>query len=269
MNQTNDPFAELKRRQREMWASFAPTAMFTTPVAAKLARFAGVRAGERVLDVGTGTGVVAITAARLGARVEALDLTPELLVQARENAHIAGCEQIVWTEGDAEQLPYADGSFDLVLSQFGHMFAPRPERVVAELRRVLKPGGRVAFATWPPEHFVGRMFTFVGKYSPPLPEGAAPPPLWGNPVVVAERLAERFEPPFFGRGTMLFSALSPAHYRLFMERSVGPMQKLVESLLGNPSKLEAIRAEFETLLAPYYSDNLVHQDYLLTRAQAR
>lgn len=268
MNQINDPFAELKRRQREMWASFAPTAMFTTPVAAELVRFSGVHAGERVLDVGTGTGVVAITAARLGARVEALDLTPELLAQARENAQIARCEDIVWTEGDAEQLPYADGSFDLVLSQFGHMFAPRPERVVGELRRVLKPGGRVAFATWPPEHFVGRMFAFVGKYSPPLPEGAAPPPLWGNPTVVAERLAGGFEPPFFGRGTMLFAALSAAHYRLFMERSVGPMQKLVEGLAGDPAKLEAVRTEFETLLAPYYDGNQVHQDYLLTRARA-
>jgi len=269
MSQNNDPFAELKRRQREMWASFAPTAMFTTPVAAELLRFAGLHAGERVLDVGTGTGVVAITAARLGAHVEALDLTPELLAQARENAAIAGCGQIVWTEGDAEQLPYADGSFDLVLSQFGHMFAPRPERVVAELRRVLKPGGRVAFATWPPEHFVGRMFAFVGRHSPPLPEGAAPPPLWGNPAVVTERLAGHFEPPFFGRGTMLFPALSPAHYRLFMERSVGPMQKLVEGLADKPAQLAAVRAEFETLLAPYYADNLMHQDYLLTRARAR
>ena len=264
-----DPFAELKRRQREMWASFAPTAMFTTPVAAQLVKFSGLRAGEAVLDVGTGTGVVAITAARAGAQVSALDLTPALLEVARENAAVAHCESIAWTEGDAEQLPYADASFDLVLSQFGHMFAPRPERVVAEMRRVLKPGGRVAFATWPPEHFVGRMFAFVGRHSPPPPAGAAPPPQWGSTALVVERLAAHFEPPFFGRGVMLFPALSPAHYLQFMERSVGPMQKLMESLSPEPQRLQAIRAEFEALLAPYYVDNVVHQDYLLTRAQAR
>ena len=129
---SQDPFAELKQRQREMWASFAPTATFTTPVAGQLVKFAGIRPGETVLDVGTGTGVVAITAARAGAQVKALDLTPELLVEARENARIAGQEQIEWTEGDAEQLPYADASFDVVLSQFGHMFARSEERRVGK-----------------------------------------------------------------------------------------------------------------------------------------
>lgn len=266
---TQDPFAELKKRQREMWASFSPTAMFTTPVAGHLVRFAGVGAGDTVLDVGTGTGVVAITAARAGARVSALDLTPELLAHARENCRIAQREDIVLTEGDAEQLPYADASFDMVLSQFGHMFAPRPEVAIAEMRRVLKPGGRIAFATWPPEHFVGRMFAFVGRHSPPAPPGASPPPQWGDPATIVERLGTRFDVPFFERGTMAFPALSLAHYREFMERSVGPMQKLVESLAGEPQKLGAVRAEFEALAAPYYFDNVMHQGYLLTRAQAR
>jgi len=125
MNQP-DPFADLKKRQREMWASFAPTAVFTTPVAGQLVTFAGIAPGENVLDVGTGTGVVAITAARAGAWVTGLDLTPALLDQARENARIAQMPQIVWTEGDAENLPYPDASFDVVVSQFGHIFAPRP-----------------------------------------------------------------------------------------------------------------------------------------------
>src|SRR4029077_9585862 len=99
---SNDPFVDFKRKQRESWTTFAPTATFTTPVAAQLVRFAGIRAGESVLDVGTGTGVVAVTAARTGARVSALDLTPELLVEARENARIAGHPEITWQEGDAE-----------------------------------------------------------------------------------------------------------------------------------------------------------------------
>lgn len=264
-----DPFAELKQRQREMWASFAPTATFTTPVAGHLVRFAGIGARDTVLDVGTGTGVAAITAARFGARVTGLDLTPELLAEARENARIAGCSEVRFDEGDAERLPYADASFDVVLSQFGHMFAPRPDLVVAELRRVLKPGGRVVFATWPPEHLVGLVFAFVGRNSPPAPPGAAPPPQWGSPATIAERLAAGFDAPFFERGTMRVAALSLAHFRTFMERSVGPIQKLVERLAGEPERLAAVRAEFESLAAPYFVDNQVQQDYLLTRARAR
>ena len=263
-----DPFADLKRAQREMWGSFAPTATFTTPVAAHVVGFAGVEAGEKVLDIGTGTGVVAITAARAGAQVCALDLSPDLLVQARENARVAQYPDIEWIEGDAEHLPYPDSSFDVVLSQFGHMFAPRPDVVVAEMRRVLKPAGRVAFATWPPEHLVGRMFAFIGKNAPPLPPGASPPVQWGSPATITERLSGRFATPFFERGTMLYAALSVPHYRLSMEMSVGPMQKLVEGLAREPQRLAQIRAEFDALASPYYSGNQVHQSYLLTRAHA-
>lgn len=177
--------------------------------------------------------------------------------------------EIVWTEGDAERLPYPDASFDVVLSQFGHMFAPRPDVTVSEMRRVLKPNGRIAFATWPPEHLIGRMFALVGRNSPPPPAGAAAPPQWGNPALVAERLGARFEAPFFERGTMVFPALSVPHFRMFMERSVGPMRKLVERLAGEPQTLGTLRAEFDALVASYYSDNVVHQSYLMTRAQAR
>jgi SAM-dependent methyltransferase len=265
---TVDPFADLKTRQREMWASFAPTAAFTTPVAARLVEFAEVKPGESVLDVGTGTGVVAITAARVGASVTGLDLTPALLDFARENARVARLA-VTWFEGDAENLPFRDGQFDVVLSQFGHMFAPRPDVAVAEMRRVLKPGGRVAFATWPPEHFVGRLFAFVGKNSPPPPPGAAAPPQWGSPGVVAERLGDKFEAPFFSRGVMSFPALSLAHFREFMECSVGPVQKLMEASSKEPERLAVLRAEFETLAMPYYFGNVIRQEYLLTRAKAR
>jgi SAM-dependent methyltransferase len=266
---SDDPFAALKQRQREMWASFAPVAAFTTPTAAHLIRFAGIRPGEAVLDVGTGTGVAAITAARAGAQVKALDMASSLLEHARENARIARLDGIEWKEGDAEQLPYPDASFDVVLSQFGHMFAPRPEVAVAEMRRVLKTGGRVAFATWPPEHLTGRMFAFVGRHSPAPPPGASAPPLWGIPALIAERLGERFEAPFFERGVMPLAALSVSHYREFMEHTVGPMQRLIESLAGQPEKLATLRADFEALAAPYHADNVMRQEYLMTRAQAR
>ena len=263
---SNDPIMDFKRKQRESWTAFTPTATFTTPVAAHLVRFASIRAGESVLDVGTGTGVVAVTAARTGARVSALDLTPELLVEARENARIAGHPEITWQEGDAETLPYPDASFDIVVSQFGHMFAPRPEVAVAEMRRVLKPTGRVAFATWPPEHLVGRMFALMARNSPPPPPGVAPPPLWGNPAVINQRLAGAFGEPFFERGTMVYPALSLAHFRRFIEASIGPMRKLVEGLADAPDRLSRVRADFEALVTPYYVDNQVQQSYLLTRA---
>lgn len=265
----SDPFVEFKRKQRESWTTFTPTATFTTPVAAHLVRFAGIRPGDSVLDVGTGTGVVAVTAARAGAQVSALDLTPELLVQARENGTIAGHPDIAWQEGDAENLPYPDGTFDVVVSQFGHMFAPRAEIALGEMRRVLKPSGRVAFATWPPEHLVGRMFALIGRRSPPPPPGSSPPPLWGSPAIIGERLARGFGEPFFERGVMAFPALSLAHYRLFIEASIGPMHKLVESLAATPDELARLRSEFDALAAPYYIDNQIQQSYLLTRAPAR
>jgi SAM-dependent methyltransferase len=263
-----DSFADFKQRHREMWASFAPTALFTTPVAGHLVHFAGVRSGDAVLDVGCGTGVVAITAALAGAKVSGLDLTPELLDHARANQAVAGCN-VEWTEGDAEALPYPDASFDIVLSQFGHIFAPRPDVALAEMRRVLKPGGRIAFASWPPEHFVGRFFALVARHSPRPPEGAAPPPLWGVVPIVTERLSTGFHPPFFDRGVMHVPALSLSHFWETMAASVGPLQKLLERLADDPGQAAAVREDFVALAKPVFTGNVVHQDYLLTRAHAK
>src|SRR5262245_17139977 len=170
-----DPFAQFKEMQKQGWAYFVPLETFTTPPAARLVRHARVAAGQRVLDVACGTGVVAITAARAGARVSALDLTPKLLERARENAGLAEVD-VDWSEGDAEHLPFDDALFDVVVSQFGHMFAPRPEVVIGQMLRVLKPGGTIAFSTWPPELFVGRTFALIARYAPPPPAGVAPPP---------------------------------------------------------------------------------------------
>ena len=264
-----DRFAEFKNRQREMWSSFAPTAALTTPVAGHLVEFAGLDAGGHVLDVACGTGVVAVTAARRGAIVSGLDLTPELLEHARANEKTAECGPIEWTEGDAERLPFPDATFDVVISQFGHMFAPRPDVALGEMRRVLKRGGRIAFATWPPEHFVGRFFTLVGRHLPPPPEGALPPPLWGAVAIVTERLSKGFDPPFFERGVMKVPALSLPHLFNQMSASIGPLQKIVERLASEPEKLRAVRQEMIDLAEPYFSKNILHQDYLLTRAVAR
>jgi len=260
-----DPFQSFKAAQREGWTHFAPLEAFTTIVAPYLVRHARVREGQRVLDVGCGTGVVAVTAARLGARATGLDLTPALLERARENAKIAGVE-IEFREGDAENLPFGDASFDVVVSQFGHMFAPRPDVAIAEMLRVLKPGGTIAFATWPPELFTGRMFTVTARYAPAPPPGVAPPPQWGEPRIVSERLGSAVKDIVFDRATLFAPALSPQHFRAMFERTAGPVIKMVESLASDPAKLAAFRTEMEALISEYFRDNTVRQDYLLTRA---
>jgi SAM-dependent methyltransferase len=261
-----DPFESFKAAQKLGWAFFAPLETFTTPVAGQLVRHARIRGGQRVLDVGCGTGVVAVTAARKGAQLTGLDLTPALLERARENATLAGVT-IDWHEGDVEALPFADGAFEVVVSQFGHMFAPRPEVAIAEMLRVLKPGGTIAFATWPPELFTGRMFAVTARYAPPPPPGSAPPPQWGDPNIIAQRLGDAVCDVVFDRGTMRVPALSPQHFRTTFEKTAGPLIKLVEHLAANdPPKLAAFRDEYEALIAEYLEDNVVRQDYLLTRA---
>src|SRR6266496_3890851 len=165
---TPDPFFQFKQDQKQGWSHFAPLEVLTIPQAPRLLRHAKVRAGDRLLDVGCGTGVASITAARLGAKVTGLDLTPELLQRARENARISEVA-VEFHEGDAEDLPFADASFDVVLSQFGHMFAPRPEVAISEMLRVLRPEGTIGFSTWPPELYVGRSSALMSKYLPPPP----------------------------------------------------------------------------------------------------
>jgi len=263
---SEDPIAQFKENQRQGWKHFIPLEAMTTPAAARLVKHANVRAGQEVLDVACGTGVVAITASRLGARVRGLDLTPELLERARENARIAGAE-IAFAEGDVEAMPFPDATFDVVLSQFGHMFAPRPDVALAEMLRVLKPGGTIAFSTWPPELLIGSSFRLVGSYMPPPPPGVSPPPQWGDVAVARERLGAAVKDIVFDRGCMLVPALSLANYRDHIEHTAGPMLKLVEMLgASDPARLAQFRREYEALAAPYYADNIVRQDYLMTRA---
>jgi len=260
-----DPFFQFKQAQKQGWAHFAPLEALTTPQAPRLIRHARVRAGDRVLDVACGTGVVSITAALLGAQSTGLDMTPELLQRARENARISQVE-VEFHEGDAETLPFADDSFDVVLSQFGHMFAPRPEVAVTEMLRVLKPGATLAFSSWPPELYVGRSSALSSKYLPP-PPGLPSPMLWGDPNVIRERLGNKVKDIVFHRARMHVPVLSAQLHRTNTERTVGPLIKLVEALsASDPAKLDQFRKEAEALASEYIEDNLLKQDYLLTRA---
>jgi ubiquinone/menaquinone biosynthesis C-methylase UbiE len=261
-----DQFDQFRAMQRQGWAHFAPLEMATMGPAAQLVKFAGVAPGQRVLDVGCGTGVAAIPAARLGAKVTALDLTPELLERARFNAGIAGVE-IEWHEGDVEKLPFPDASFDVVISQFGHIFAPRPELALAEMLRVLKPDGTIAFNTWPPDHFIGQMFALVTRYLPPPPFSVPPPGQWGDKAIIVQRFGKSVRDVVFDDGTMITPALSTQHFRTFTERTAGPVIKLVEMYEKNdPAKLEEFRREYEAMVAPYFADNAVRQIFLQTRA---
>lgn len=262
--QTSDPFSQMKANQKIGWALFAPLEAITTPAAAKLVEFAEVSSGQQVLDCACGTGVVAITAARRGARVKALDLAPALLERAKENAALAQVE-IEFVEGDVEALPYGDGSFDVILSQFGHMFAPRPEVTIKEMLRVLKPGGRIAFSTWSKEHFVGLMFNLVNQYVP-APPGVPPVTNWGDPTFVSERVAGATKDLCFDRSSIAVPSLSPQHNRDQFERTAAPLIKLVGDLKGEPAKLSAFRSSLETLISRYIKDNVLHQHYLLSRA---
>src|SRR5262245_10744091 len=170
-----------KQNQRKIWSSgdYPDIAHLIESGAEHLVRAADVHAGQDLLDVATGSGNVALIAAAKGANVTGLDLTPELFVAARRRAGEAGvdCE---WIEGDAEQLPFADDSFDRALSAFGTMFAPRHEVAAAELVRVTKPGGVVAVAAWTPEGTNGQMFRTVSSHMPPPPPELKPPSMWGD-----------------------------------------------------------------------------------------
>lgn len=263
---TADPIFQFKQTQKEGWKRFAPLEAITTSPAARLVGFAGIQPGMRVLDAGCGTGVVAITAARLGANVKGADLTPQLLDRARDNAQIANVN-VEWTEADVEQLPFGDGEFDAVLSQFAHMFAPRPQVAISEMLRVLRPEGTIAFSTWPPELLVGRTMMLSARYLPPPPPGVSSPMLWGDPGFIRQQLGNWVDQIVFDRQDMLVPTLSPQHFRSNVERSAGPVIKLVEMLAAtSPDRLEAYRKEFDAIVAEYTQDNVVRHGYLMTRA---
>jgi SAM-dependent methyltransferase len=171
--------SEYKNVARAVWAAgdYDAIAARIWDVGGRIVRQLDVAAGDEVLDVACGTGNAAIPAAATGAHVVGVDLTPELFAAARTRAEQAQVA-VDWIEGDAEQLPFDDASFDVVVSTFGVMFAPRHETAAAELVRVLRPGGRLGVCSWTPDGNVGEFFAVLGAHVPP-PAGP-PPTLWGS-----------------------------------------------------------------------------------------
>lgn len=215
----------IKQAMRAMWMAgdFGMIAKGVAHDAEEFVRRLEITPGMRVLDVACGTGNVAIPLARRGALVTGVDIAPNLLVQARERAGKEGLD-ITFDEGDAEELPYADSTFDAVVTMFGAMFAPRPELVVMELARVLKPGGLLAMANWTPGGFAGQMFQVTGRHVPP-PMGLAPPVHWGHPKIVRDRLAGTFDRVELNRVPLIFDfPASPAEVVTFFRAHFGPTQ---------------------------------------------
>jgi ubiquinone/menaquinone biosynthesis C-methylase UbiE len=193
---------------------------------------AGVEPGMDVLDVACGTGNATIPAAKAGARVTGLDFAPALLEIARERCADAMVE-IDFVEGDAQEMPFADASFDRVVSTFGHMFAPDHERTAAEMKRVLRPGGAIAFASWTPEGSIGRMFRTIAELVPP-PPGGQPAILWGTEEHVRDLLGDAA----FERHEIEWTDESPESYARFMLDSFGPLLNARELLAERENELD-------------------------------
>jgi len=261
------PIEKIKDGMRNTWMAgdFGVVARTISGAAESFAEHIPFPFGARILDVATGSGNVALPLAQRGATVTGVDIAPNLLVQARERAAAENLA-IIFDEGDAEQLPYADASFDAVATMFGAMFAPRPEIVASELARVLKPGGTLAMANWNPGSFTGAMFKLGSKHVPPT-HNFPPPVLWGDVATATARL----EPYFSNISTELIPIdfdlpYSPAGSVDFFRKYFGPTQ-VAFSRLDGPGQaafaadLEALWASANVSPTPE-THTLVHNEYL-------
>ena len=247
---TRSPIADLnviKSKQKTTWQSgdYGQIARSIENVAEEFMARQTLPPGLRVLDVACGTGNLAVIAARQGCVVSGVDIAENLLTQARARAADARLN-IAFKEGDAEAMPFADSSFDLSISMFGLMFAPRPEKVAAELQRVTKSGGKIALANWTLEGFIGKMFRVFKTHLPPPPAGIPSPMDWGNESIVSQRLQSRFKDLRLTRriASMRFP-FSPADTVEFFRKYYGPTFRAFESLPA-PSQ-EALRRDLVEL----------------------
>jgi ubiquinone/menaquinone biosynthesis C-methylase UbiE len=224
---------------KTMWGSgnYAAVAEKISQAGEVVIERSGLEPGMDLLDVACGTGNATIPAARAGARATGLDFSPELLEIARERGSDAMVE-VEWVEGDAQELPFDDASFDRVISTFGHMFAPDHKRTAEEMLRVCRPGGTIAVACWTPEGSIGRMFRTVAELVPP-PPGGTPPILWGTEEHQRELLGDGE----FERHEIVWEDESVESYAQFMLESFGPLLNAREALAEREGELdEAFRA---------------------------
>ncbi len=238
---SSTPDSELKARHRAMWASGDYESMvqtFLLPLGPRLVEACEIGPGMRVLDVAAGTGNASIPAAEAGADVTASDLTPELLEAGRGHAEAKGLE-LEWQEADAENLPFDDGSFDVVMSSIGAMFAPHHQEVADELVRVCRPGGKIGLLSWTPEGMIGALFRTIGPFAPPPPPGAQPPPLWGGEDHLTGLLGSRVEFAKLDRGVLDVTAFENAvDYATHFKDRYGPTIAARKNAVANGQDAE-------------------------------
>ena len=223
-------FAAIKQKQQATWASgdYATVGTTLQIVGELLAEAADVRAAERVLDVAAGNGNATLAAARRYAQVTSTDYVPALLAKGRERAAAEGLP-VRFLEADVEELPFADGSFDVVLSTFGAMFAPNHPRTAGEMLRVLRSGGRLGMANWTPTGFVGRLFKVIGAHVAP-PAGLTSPALWGDEGHVRSLVGDRASRIDVQRRFFRFRYRSAAHFVEVFRTTYGPTHKAFAAL---------------------------------------
>lgn len=267
---------DLKAKHRALWASGdypAVAAELIPTLGPELVQACAVRPGDRVLDVAAGSGNAAIPAAAVGAAVTASNLTPELFEAGRRLAAERGL-QLEWTEADAEALPFADDSFDVVMSCVGAMFAPHHQQTADELVRVVRPGGTIGLINWTPQGFIGHLFATLKPYAPPPPPGASPPPLWGDEDHVRELFGDRVSDLTMRRQTVrLEHSPTPVEFREYWKRNYGPTIAAYKFNAGDPQRVAALDADFLAFLETWNrgQDGQAHWDaeYLLVTATKR
>jgi ubiquinone/menaquinone biosynthesis C-methylase UbiE len=265
----------LKSKHRSMWAAGdypALAADLLLELGHVLVEASGVRSGDRVLDVGSGSGNVAIPAAQTGANVVASDLTPELFDAGRARAAAEGVA-LEWREADAEALPFPDGEFDVVLSCIGVMFAPHHQAAADELVRVCRPGGRIGLISWTPQGFVGQLFATMKPYAPPPPQGASPPLLWGHEEHVLELLGDSVSEVSVERRMLTVDHFRrPEDYRDYMKARYGPTIAVYRFLAEEPERAAALDGELVELARRFdrgEGSTVLDWEYLLLTATKR
>jgi ubiquinone/menaquinone biosynthesis C-methylase UbiE len=222
--------AAVKRRQQTTWSAgnYGVIGTTLTLTGELLCEAVNLRSGQRVLDVAAGNGNATLAAARRWADVTSTDYVPALLELGRARAE-AESLAVSFQEADAEDLPFADGSFDVVLSVFGVMFTPDQEQAARELLRVSRPGGLIGLATWTPESFIGHVFRTIGKYIPPAP-GLRSPALWGTQQRLAELFGDEIQSMMINRRQFVFRYRSAEHWLEVFRTYYGPVLKAFDAL---------------------------------------
>jgi ubiquinone/menaquinone biosynthesis C-methylase UbiE len=238
-----------KSRQQQAWASgdYAVFGTALNSISELLCEAADLRPGERVLDVATGSGNAALAAARRYCEVTGADYVPTLLEKGRERAAVEGLA-VDFREGDAEELPFPDSSFDVVLSSVGAMFAPDQEKAATELIRVCRPGGRICLANWVPGSFAGELGSLFGSYQPKVP-GLLPPTLWGTEERLQELLGEATESIRIFQRTFTFRYPSVDYYLELLREYLGPTRETFRAL--EPEQQESLTRDVEELVGQF------------------